>query len=89
MIFGTTKSAAIFLPCCYYIPPNDRKRQRSMISQQYENSSIRSRINDSIELDVIIKQDSSGIKQEIFEVESIFESNFASVSTRNTILEDE
>ncbi|CAB4405350.1 unnamed protein product [Rhizophagus irregularis] len=88
MIFGTTKSAAIFLPCCYYIPPSERKRQRSMISQQYENSSIRSRINDSIELDVIIKQDSSGIKQEISGIESIFESNFATVSTRNTILED-
>ncbi|PKY41052.1 hypothetical protein RhiirA4_411582 [Rhizophagus irregularis] len=59
-----------------------------MISQQYENSSIRSRINDSIELDVIIKQDSSGIKQEISGIESIFESNFATVSTRNTIHED-
>lgn len=88
MIFGTTKSAAIFLPCCYYIPPNERKRQRSMISQQYENSSIRSHINDSIELDVIIKQDGSGIKQEISGTESIFESNFATVSTRNSILED-
>jgi hypothetical protein len=83
MIFGTTKSAAIFLPCCYYIPPNDRKRQRSMISQQYsniENLSMRSRINESIELEEIIKQDISG-------AESIIGSSFATVSTSHSIPE--
>ncbi|GBB98904.1 hypothetical protein RclHR1_03360001 [Rhizophagus clarus] len=85
LIFGTTKSAAIFLPCCYYIPPSDRRRQRSMISQQYsnvENLSARSTVNEPIELDIMIKQDNSGS-------ESIFESNFATVSTRNTIIPDD
>lgn len=32
MIFGTTKSAAVFLPCCYY-SPNDRQLPGSIISQ--------------------------------------------------------
>src|ERR1041384_7581769 len=56
MIFGTTKSAAIFLPCCYYAPPNDRACQQEptrLINQQYEISS-------PVELNVMFRPDGSG-----------------------------
>ncbi|CAG8745012.1 9326_t:CDS:2, partial [Racocetra persica] len=40
LIFGTTKSAAIFLPCCYYVPPNDLFSDQSRPSQNDANLSF-------------------------------------------------
>ncbi|CAG8520782.1 14959_t:CDS:2 [Cetraspora pellucida] len=37
LIFGTTKSAAIFLPCCYYVPPNNLISQQSRPCQNEVN----------------------------------------------------
>ncbi|RIA90718.1 hypothetical protein C1645_875924 [Glomus cerebriforme] len=77
MIFGTTKSAAIFLPCCYYAPPNDRKKQKSITSQQYSIDIDHPMRHESIELDAISKQEESlGI-----------ETTFDTFSSKNTILD--
>ncbi|CAG8558460.1 6435_t:CDS:2 [Dentiscutata erythropus] len=45
LIFGTTKSAAVFLPCCYYVPPNVlRSQEQSGISRDEVNPSFQLQI---------------------------------------------
>ncbi|CAG8527117.1 14272_t:CDS:2 [Gigaspora rosea] len=45
LIFGTTKSAAIFLPCCYYVPPNvPHSQEQSGLSRDEVNPSFQLQI---------------------------------------------
>ncbi|CAG8497160.1 2233_t:CDS:2 [Funneliformis caledonium] len=75
MIFGTTKKAALFLPCCYYSPPKDRAYM-----QEHE----------SIDLQQFNPGGSgSSIKQPPLPDSPITDSGFQSVSSRITILEQQ
>ncbi|CAG8622669.1 32841_t:CDS:2 [Gigaspora margarita] len=45
LIFGTTKSAAVFLPCCYYVPPNaPHSQEQSGLSHDEVNPSFQLQI---------------------------------------------
>ncbi|CAI2167638.1 9065_t:CDS:2 [Funneliformis geosporum] len=77
MIFGTTKKAALFLPCCYYSPPKDRvayvQDHESIDLQPYNPGG----------------NDGSSINQPPLPDSPKIDSGFQSVSSRITIIEQQ